>query len=205
MVHPDVELRLIDDRIGYGVVARKPIPRGTITWVRCELDRRFSPAEFASMDRHYRDVLSRYSFVDAQGDYVLCWDHARFMNHSCAPNCRSAGYDFEIAVRDIAPGEELTDDYGTLNLEYDFDCACRAPQCRRRILPGDLLRFADEWDRVVAEVFPSIAKVPQPLWGLLREKEAVTAALAGKAAIASCRDWYFPAAERGQGRTADAS
>src|SRR5207244_1281605 len=33
MVHPDTEIRHIDDKIGYGVVAMRFIPRGTITWV----------------------------------------------------------------------------------------------------------------------------------------------------------------------------
>lgn len=149
------------------------------------------------MDAVYRDLLSRYSFVDGRGNYILCWDHARFMNHSCDPTCRSAGYDFEIAVRDIAAGEELTDDYGALNLEYDFRCSCRAPRCRGSIHPGDLLTFAGEWDRIVAQAFPSISQVPQPLWPLVREKEAVAAALANQRAIASCRNWYFPAPERG--------
>ena len=27
--------------------------------------------------------------------------HARFVNRSCGPNCIAAGFDFEIAVRDI--------------------------------------------------------------------------------------------------------
>ena len=31
MIHPDTELRFINNVVGYGVVAKKLIPKGTIT------------------------------------------------------------------------------------------------------------------------------------------------------------------------------
>ena len=55
-----------------------------------------------------------------------------------AAKLRAAGFDFEIAVCDIAAGAELTDDYGTLNLQYDFACICGTPECRKTITPRDL-------------------------------------------------------------------
>jgi uncharacterized protein len=85
--------------IGYGVVARRLIPRGTITWVRDRLDQTFSPAQVQALPATYRDIVLKYCFIDGRGNFVLCWDLARYINHSCDPSCRSAGYDFEIAVR----------------------------------------------------------------------------------------------------------
>jgi len=167
MIHPDTELRFANPQIGYGVFATRVIPRGTITWVRDRLDQAFTPAAIAQLPPVYHNTVLKYSFIDGSGRFVLCWDHARFVNHSCNPTCRSAGYDFEVAVRDIAPGEELTDDYGSLNLEYDFDCSCGLRECRRRIRPDDLLSFADNWDRIVAEPFRLIPTVNQPLWQFL--------------------------------------
>ena len=38
MLHPDTTLAWIDDTIGVGVIATKPIPKGTITWARDALD-----------------------------------------------------------------------------------------------------------------------------------------------------------------------
>ena len=38
MIHPDTELRYVNDAIGYGVFATRHIPCGTITWVRDHLD-----------------------------------------------------------------------------------------------------------------------------------------------------------------------
>jgi hypothetical protein len=191
MIHPHTELRFINEDIGYGVVATRFIPRGTITWVRDAFDQKFSTAQVACMEPLYRDIVAKYCFVDAKGDFILCWDLARYVNHSCAPTCLSAGYDFELAVRDIHPGEELTDDYGSLNLEYDFTCRCGTAVCRRTILPGDLLRYADAWDQIVAEPFRLIPTVLQPLWHLVREKEVVEAVLANNCPIASCRRNYY--------------
>jgi hypothetical protein len=192
MIHPHTELRFINDKIGYGVVATQLIPRGTITWVRDEFDQAFAATHIERMLPLYQDLAAKYCFVDARGDYVLCWDLARYINHSCDPSCRSAGYDFELAVRDILPGEELTDDYGSLNLEYDFVCYCRTPLCREKIRPDDLARYADRWDQIVAEPFRLIQTVSQPLWPLVKEKDVVEAVLANRLPIASCRQNYYP-------------
>lgn len=193
MIHPHTELRLINPEIGYGVVATQVIPRGTITWVKDDLDQVFAPAEVERMPRVYREILDKYSFVDPQGDLVLCWDLARFVNHSCRPSCLSAGYNFELATRDILPGEELTDDYGTLNLADDFCCCCGFAGCRRIIRPDDLLEYADVWDVVVAQAFPLIGAVEQPLWPLVKEQREVALALAGATSIASCRLNHYAA------------
>ncbi len=173
MIHPATELRHINDEMGYGVFATAFIPAGTITWAKDELDRTFTMDEFRKFAPHYRDILDKYSFADVTGRLVLCWDLARFINHSCNPTCLSAGYDFEIAVRDIQPGEELTDDYGSLNLDEDFACACAAPGCRQIIRPDDMERYADEWDTLVKPLFPRMREVPQPLEHLLSEREGV--------------------------------
>jgi hypothetical protein len=54
------------------------------------------------------------------------------LNHSCEPTCGLMGGTILVAMRDIAPGEELTFDYATCDgSDYDeFVCACAAPTCR---------------------------------------------------------------------------
>lgn len=193
MLHPSTELRFINSLIGYGVFALRPIPKGTITWARDELDQTFSPARLARFSAFHRALLDRYSFVDKHGDYVLCWDHARYINHSCEAACLSPGYGFEIAVRDIAAGEELTDDYGSLNLDGPFTCHCGLPTCRKEILPDDLLKHGDRWDASIAAAFPLLPRVEQPLWDLVPEKDEIAQVLAGKTPIASCRANYHGA------------
>jgi SET domain-containing protein len=60
----------------------------------------------------------------------------RFINHSCEPNtffrCTPARAEV-YALRDIAPGEELTVDYGETQHNGRLPCRCRAASCRGRI------------------------------------------------------------------------
>jgi hypothetical protein len=59
---------------------------------------------------------------------------ARFINHSCRPNCYShvVGHTIWIrAARRIEPGEELTYDYHT-DGEQMIQCCCR-PGCKRKL------------------------------------------------------------------------
>ena len=177
MVHPDTELRFVNPTIGWGVFATRRIPRGTVIWVLDPLDQRFTPAQFARMPAFARQQLDKYSYVDGRGNYVLCWDHARFFNHCCSANCLSVGYDFEIAVRDIAAGEELTDDYGTLNPTEPFPCFCGDPACRKRILPDDHVRLGAKWNSLARGAFFLVRTVPQPLWNMMPERAVIEGAL----------------------------
>jgi uncharacterized protein len=187
MIHPDTELRFIHPEIGFGVVATRLIPKGTITWAQDVLDQVFTASRLGSLDCLFQETLHKYSFINGRAEYVLCWDLARYVNLSCHPTFLSAGYNFDMAVRDIQPGEELTDDYATLNLEGGFDCHCRVQRCRTTVSRDDIYHQADRWDSIVHEAFPLIEKVPQPLWPLVEEKEAVLAVLAGTSAIVSCK------------------
>lgn len=192
MLHPNTELRHVSEQIGYGVFATQLIPRGTITWARDDLDQVFQPRELIGFAREYQEILEKYTFVDRAGDSVLCWDLARYINHSCNANCLGAGYEFEIAVRDIQPGEELTDDYGTLNLRDLFTCFCGAPHCRTVIRPDDLTRLWEDWDLKLRAAFPLIQEVAQPLFGFVRNAEEVREAVASPGQMRSCRFNYYP-------------
>jgi SET domain-containing protein len=59
---------------------------------------------------------------------------ARFINHSCTPNCWFEVVDTTIwirASRTIQPGEELTYDYAIIG-ERTIPCRCR-PGCRNKL------------------------------------------------------------------------
>mgnify|MGYP000873101180 CR=1 FL=1 len=151
-MHPDTDLRFVRPEIGVGIFATKLIPKGTITWVPDKLDTHFTPQQFAEMPPAMQKVVDRYSFVESNGDYVLCWDHARYMNHSCRPNVRALGELVDIAVRDIQPGEELVYNYGfDLDSWEEHPCRCGSPRC-----PGFI--------------------VEEELWPKLRKKIAATKA-----------------------------
>lgn len=169
MIHPDTELRFINEKIGYGVVATKLIPKGTITWALDKLDRIYRPEEIRKMDPLYRQIMDKYTYRNPQGNYVFCWDNARYINHSSNASCITTAYEFEIAVRDILPGEELTDDYGYLNLEEPFEVLPEPGSSRTVVYPDDLVRYYAIWDEKLLSAFPLLEKVPQPLFELLDE------------------------------------
>lgn len=62
-----------------------------------------------------------------------------WVNHSCQPNAGIGGQISVIAMRDIAPGEEVCYDYAmTDGSPYDeFTCECNTPTCRKRITGND--------------------------------------------------------------------
>ena len=165
-MHPDTEVRFINEVIGYGVVAKKFIPRGTITWVQDDLDRVLSPNEVEKMHPAVQEQVEKYSFRNNKGHLVLCWDLAKYVNHSFNANCLSSAYDFEVAVRDIQPGEQLTDDYGYLNISEPFKVVDEGTG-RDTVYPDDLLKYHEKWDRQLQEAFQDFEEVEQPLQELV--------------------------------------
>jgi len=82
--------------------------------------------------------LSEESHLDGNVE----WNPARFLNHSCSPNCEARLIDgrvWLVALRDIRAGEELTFDYG-----YDLEdfrnhpCHCGSPECAGYIVAEEL-------------------------------------------------------------------
>lgn len=170
MIHPHTELKFISAAKGFGVVATELIPKGTITWVLDPLDQVFSPQKIRELDAVFREIIYTYSYRDKNGDFVLCWDHSRFINHSFHSNCLSTAYNFELAVRDIFPGEELTDDYGYLNLTEPFNCLKEEGTLREQALPDDLLHFYPKWDSQLIDAFKYFNLVDQPLQAIIEQE-----------------------------------
>ena len=170
MIHPDTEIRFISNEIGYGVVAKKLIPKGTITWVLDKLDREFTPLEVSDLDPVYREILGIYTFRNNKGNYVLCWDNGRYVNHSFNSNCLTTAYDFEIAIRDIQVGEQLTDDYGYLNINEPFRAHPEGTR-RKIVYPDDLLKYYKNWDKKLLPAFKRIPEAEQPLRNLIKAEQ----------------------------------
>ncbi len=108
---------------GVGLFAAERIAKGTVIW-------RFNPAidllldeeAMASLSHPAREQILKYSYLDrVLRRRVLCGDDARFFNHEDRPNCLDFGDDrggTTVALRDIAPGEELTSDYAAFDAEH---------------------------------------------------------------------------------------
>ncbi|MCS6946181.1 MAG: SET domain-containing protein-lysine N-methyltransferase [Steroidobacteraceae bacterium] len=131
---------------GYGVFARRAIPKGTriIEYIgerisHAEADRRY--ADHDVNDNHtFLFIVDRRTVIDAG----VGGNAARFINHSCDGNCESVidgGRVFIEAVRDIAPGEELGYDYeigrekdDPPNVDEIYACRCGTSACRGTML-----------------------------------------------------------------------
>lgn len=192
MIHPDTELKFISNEIGYGVVATKFIPAGTITWVLDKLDREFSPVDFQNMEPIYQTILDTYTFRNNKGNFILCWDNGRYVNHSFNSNCLTTAYDFEIAIRDIHPGEQLTDDYGYLNISFPFRAANEGTK-RKIVYPDDLVKYYKVWDNKIKKVFGKISKVDQPLMQIVSDEiqETITKVVEGEVEMDSILSNYY--------------
>jgi uncharacterized protein len=133
-------------RHGVGAFALRHIPAGTrlIEYA----GERITEAEG---DARYPEVpgeeIITYLFAvddDIVVDAAVGGNDARFINHSCDPNCDAIVEDGRIwieTIRDVAPGEELAYDYAFILPERHtpaakrrYPCHCGAANCRGTIL-----------------------------------------------------------------------
>jgi uncharacterized protein len=131
---------------GRGVYARVPIPEGTrIIEYRGE---RITAA--AADDRYPDDDSTPYhTFLfevdeDVVVDAARGGNTARWINHSCDPNCEvvlEKGRLYIEALRDIVPGEELAYDYNFIlpvrhspAMKRRYPCTCGSAACRGTML-----------------------------------------------------------------------
>lgn len=182
MMHPDTELRFVSPEIGFGVYATGFIPAGTITYVQDSLDISIDAGQYAALGPLQKQTVDRYAFIDPDGNRVLCWDHAKYVNHCCHANTISTGYGFEIAIKDIMAGEQVTDDYGLFNLPFAMDVICTKTDCRKTISGKDIARYYSGWDARIIESLKFFDKVPQALLPYLDQKvrENVFSYITGK-------------------------
>lgn len=170
MMHPDTEFRLVNETIGYGVFAKAFIPAGTIVYVRDDMEVVIPPGDPRLEDPLYRDPIDKYSYIDGQGNHIISWDHAKYVNHCCQCNTMSTGWGFEVAIRDIQPGEEITDEYGIFNMSYEMELKCCQENCRGKLTPNDFEKYSDQWDEKIKASLKTFQKVAQPLLPYMESK-----------------------------------
>ncbi len=126
---------------GKGLFAKAALTKGEIVAVKggyivdrtqwTELEQELGPAEIqitedlfiAPVDRRHREGAMLYT------------------NHSCDPNLAVQGQIVFVAMRDIAPGEELTHDWATTDdTDYEIECNCGSRHCRGTITGRDWMK-----------------------------------------------------------------
>jgi SET domain-containing protein len=131
---------------GRGVFATQPIRKGTRI-----IEYRGERITNATADRRYADVPDEDNHTFLFGvddkwviDAGVGGNAARWINHSCDPNCEAVDDEGRIyieAIRSIHPGEELSYDYNikleerhTPRMKRIWACHCGAKTCRGTIL-----------------------------------------------------------------------
>ena len=131
---------------GRGAFALRRIRKGTriVEYLGERVSHREADRRYEDRDSH--DNHTFLFIVDARTviDAGVGGNEARFINHSCNPNCETvieAKRVYIEAIRTIEPGEELSYDYQLARSPDDppdadeiYACRCGHPECRGSML-----------------------------------------------------------------------
>jgi hypothetical protein len=126
---------------GRGLFARQPIARGEIVCIKgghvfdraalAAVAAELGPAEIQVAEGFFIGPLTA---AEREGSMI-------FSNHSCEPNIGLQGQIVFVAMRDVAAGEELAHDWAmTDDDDYEMECRCGRPGCRRVVTGQDWRR-----------------------------------------------------------------
>lgn len=113
-------------RYGKGLFARRPFVRGELVFTMTG-KRRYFEAKTQEEAHRFENWVGIGENTHMDPGYPFY-----FVNHSCSPNMGIRNELDFIALKDIAPGEELTFDYSVATAErpWAMHCHCDAPLCR---------------------------------------------------------------------------
>ena len=126
---------------GRGLFAAEPIAEGEVVCVKGGhvFDRetlRSMPGWYRAAEIQVADDLFIGPLEEREREGGMVYS-----NHSCEPNIGVRGQIVFVAMRDVAPGEELTHDWATTDDDdYEMECRCGAANCRRVITGQDWRR-----------------------------------------------------------------
>ncbi|MDO8518120.1 MAG: SET domain-containing protein-lysine N-methyltransferase [bacterium] len=122
------DLRVKRSRAGLGLFTMEPIKKGA-----CIVEytgRRLSTKEHYTSRSKYIFIVSDRKRIDG----AVRQNRARYINHSCRPNCEidiARGHVWVRAMRSIRAGEELSYDYDTEYFDrYIKPKGCRCLKCK---------------------------------------------------------------------------
>jgi len=128
-IHGDFNLRVGRSATGLGLFAEEEIPKGAcvIEYTGVELTKE---QEEKSNSKYLFEIHSRKTI-----DGSPRWNKARYINHSCRPNCEPNIHKARVyihAKRRIKPGEELNYDYGKNYFNEYLKDICACPKCAEK-------------------------------------------------------------------------
>ena len=123
----DFDLRIGRSKTGLGLYTEAEIPKGAciIEYAGVEITKE---QEEKSNSKYLFEIHSRKTI-----DGAPRWNTARYINHSCRPNCEPNIYKGRVYIharRRIKPGEELNYDYGKNYFNQFLKGICACPKCK---------------------------------------------------------------------------
>ena len=121
-------LTVLRSHSGRGIFTQERIPKGSF------VIEYFGRPATAKQLRENRGKYLFWTTDTTMIDGNISTNIARFINHSCAPNCevRVSRRRLRIfALRTIRPGEELSYDYGEEYFELHLAGLCRCAKCSK--------------------------------------------------------------------------
>ena len=128
----NVKYKVKKSNAGLGIFAEEPIKRGTwiIEYVGKIISGRKEVEDY--LENKYLFETSAVRMIDGSARS----NTARYINHSCKPNCEVdiiGGRVFVKAIKRIEAGEELNYDYGKEYFDEDIkDMPCRCASCKNK-------------------------------------------------------------------------
>lgn len=124
------KLRVGKSKTGKGIFTEEEIPKG-----KCILEyvgKPVSDKEMETINCKYLFEISKKLTINGN----VSWNKARYVNHSCRPNCEALGpngHVYIMSMRKIKAGEELTYDYGKEYWdEYIKPLGCKCQKCTEK-------------------------------------------------------------------------
>ena len=152
----DHELVVKRSKTGLGLFAESEIPKGSciIEYIGVPLTKE---QENASNSKYLFEISARKTI-----DGAPRWNTARYINHSCRPNCEPNIYKGRIYIharRKIKPGEELNYDYGKNYFTQYLKGICACPKCQPPAeLKAKVVKKAAAASRVTTKTLTKKAK-----------------------------------------------
>ena len=160
--------KVIQSKIhGKGIIATEKIKKGTkiIQYVGEKISKKEG-------DKRSGDRIEKYLKSNSSGSVYIfelnknqdidgnfSFNKARYINHSCNPNCEVDIIKDEIwisSIKNIKKGDELSYDYGyTFDKDdyKDHECKCGSKYCIGYIISSD------EWDKFLRHLKKNISKL----------------------------------------------
>lgn len=125
----DYALRVGRSKTGLGIFAEQDLPKGACLYeyVGPQLTKE---QEEKSKSKYLFEINARKTI-----DGTVRWNTARYINHSCRPNCEPNIYKARVYIhtkRKIKAGEELNYDYGKAYFDQFLKDICACPKCTEK-------------------------------------------------------------------------